>query len=148
MNKSDDGVGGEEGTFCLCTLWCVEALTRAGEYEKPLLRRAVEMFEVFLFCIYQASADGVKDFLLYLNHVGLCTEEISEAGDACVKSHFFLLSYGGSIHASKTWKCSPGVHVRSHTFMFLTSADILRRHVTLISAAYNLSRTLGNQRSG
>jgi hypothetical protein len=63
-------------------------LTRAGEYEKPLLRRAVEMFEVFLFCIYQPSADGMKDFLLYLNHVGLCTEEISEAGDACVKSLF------------------------------------------------------------
>lgn len=48
VNKSDDGVGGEEGTFCLCTLWCVEALTRAGEYDKPLLRRAVEMFEVCL----------------------------------------------------------------------------------------------------
>jgi hypothetical protein len=46
VNKSDDGVGGEEGTFCLCTLWCVEALTRAGEYERPLLQRAVAMFEV------------------------------------------------------------------------------------------------------
>jgi GH15 family glucan-1,4-alpha-glucosidase len=21
VTKSDDGVGGEEGTFCLCTLW-------------------------------------------------------------------------------------------------------------------------------
>ncbi|OAX39910.1 glycoside hydrolase family 15 protein [Rhizopogon vinicolor AM-OR11-026] len=96
VNKSDDGVGGEEGTFCLCTLWCVEALTRAGEYERPLLRRAVEMFE---------------DFLLYLNHVGLCTEEISEAGDAL------------------------GNAVQGFT------------HVTLISAAYNLSRTLAGQRS-
>ncbi|KAI6018364.1 glycoside hydrolase family 15 protein [Pisolithus marmoratus] len=71
-----------DGTFCLCTLWCVEALTRAGEYERPLLTRAIAMFE---------------DFLLYSNHVGLCTEEVSDAGDA---------------------------------------------HVTLISAAYNLSRTL------
>ncbi|KAG2128690.1 glycoside hydrolase family 15 protein [Suillus clintonianus] len=96
VNKSDDGVGGEEGTFCLCTLWCVEALTRAGEYEKPLLERAVEMFE---------------DFLLYLNHVGLCSEEISESGDAL------------------------GNAVQGFT------------HVTLISAAYNLSRTLANQRS-
>lgn len=25
-----------------------------------------------------------QDFLLYLNHVGLCTEEISEAGEAYV----------------------------------------------------------------
>jgi hypothetical protein len=45
-NKSDDGVGGEEGTFCLCTLWCVEALTRAGQYDKSMLSRAVSMFDV------------------------------------------------------------------------------------------------------
>ena len=51
----------------MCTLWCVEALTRAGVYDKQLLSKAVSMFE---------------DFLLYLNHVGLCTEEISDAGEA------------------------------------------------------------------
>ncbi|KAJ7087909.1 glycoside hydrolase family 15 protein [Mycena belliarum] len=91
VHKSDDGVGGEEGTFCLCTLWCVEALTRAGEYDRPMLLKAVSMFE---------------DFLLYLNHVGLCTEEISDAGEGL------------------------GNAVQGFT------------HVTLISAAYNLSRTL------
>ncbi|KAJ4488634.1 Six-hairpin glycosidase-like protein [Lentinula lateritia] len=90
VHKADDGVGGEEGTFGLCTLWCVEALTRAGKYDRGMLHKAVSMFE---------------DFLLYLNHVGLCTEEISEAGEGNPLSH-----------------CS---------------------HVTLISAAYNLSRTLG-----
>ncbi|KAF8434283.1 glycoside hydrolase family 15 protein [Boletus edulis BED1] len=95
VNKSDDGVGGEEGTFCLCTLWCVEALTRAGEFDRPLLRRAVAMFE---------------DFLQYSNHVGLCTEEISEAGEGL------------------------GNAVQGFT------------HVTLISAAYNLSRTLAAQK--
>lgn len=89
VTKADDGVGGEEGTFCLCTLWCVwhslftyltriphsyclvtraiEALTRAGEYDKGMLSKAVAMFE---------------DFLQYLNHVGLCTEEISTSGEA------------------------------------------------------------------
>jgi GH15 family glucan-1,4-alpha-glucosidase len=92
VNKSDDGVGGEEGTFCLCTLWCIEALTRAGAYDKALLQRAVSMFE---------------DFLLYTNHVGLCTEEISEAGEGL------------------------GNAVQGFT------------HVTLISAAYNLSKTMG-----
>jgi len=92
VNKSDDGVGGEEGTFCLCTLWCIEALTRAGTYDKALLQRAVAMFE---------------DFLLYTNHVGLCTEEISEAGEGL------------------------GNAVQGFT------------HVTLISAAYNLSKTMG-----
>ena len=91
VTKSDDGVGGGEGTFCLCTLWCVEALTRAGVYEPSLLKRAVSMFE---------------DFLLFSNHVGLCTEEISEAGEGL------------------------GNAVQGFT------------HVTLISAAYNLSRTM------
>ncbi|KII88097.1 glycoside hydrolase family 15 protein [Plicaturopsis crispa FD-325 SS-3] len=90
-NVSDDGVGGEEGTFCLCTLWCVEALTRAGEFDRSKLLRAVSMFE---------------DFLLYTNHVGLCTEEISDAGEAL------------------------GNAVQGFT------------HVTLISAAYNLSKTM------
>lgn len=59
-------VGGEEGTFGLCTLWCIEALTRVGAYDRPRLDRAVRMFE---------------DFLQYSNHVGLCTEEIGPAGE-------------------------------------------------------------------
>ncbi|THH19714.1 hypothetical protein EW146_g1474 [Bondarzewia mesenterica] len=90
-SESDDGVGGEEGTFCLCTLWCVEALTRAGEFDKAMLFKAVAMFE---------------DFLEYTNHVGLCTEEISTSGEGL------------------------GNAVQGFT------------HVTLISAAFNLSRTL------
>ncbi|KAI0655453.1 glycoside hydrolase family 15 protein [Cubamyces menziesii] len=89
VSKTDDGVGGEEGTFCLCTLWCIEALARAGEYDKAMLNKAVAMFE---------------DFLQYTNHLGLCTEEISDAGEAL------------------------GNAVQGFT------------HVTLISAAYNLSR--------
>ncbi|KAH9480075.1 hypothetical protein JR316_0006672 [Psilocybe cubensis] len=95
-SKADDGVGGEEGTFCLCTLWCIEALTRAGEVDRTLLPKAVNMFD---------------DFLLYLNHVGLCTEEISVAGEAL------------------------GNAVQGFT------------HVTLISAAYNLSRTMRKRNS-
>ncbi|KAF8959160.1 glycoside hydrolase family 15 protein [Flammula alnicola] len=99
VRKSNDGVGGEEGTFCLCTLWCIEALTRAGEVDKRLIPKAVNMFEA-------SGAAISRDFLLYLNHVGLCTEEISDAGEAL------------------------GNAVQGFT------------HVTLISAAYNLSRTL------
>ncbi|QRW17029.1 glycoside hydrolase family 15 protein [Rhizoctonia solani] len=87
--KSDDGVGGEEGAFSLCTLWAVEALTRVGAYDKKMLQRAVSMFE---------------DFLGYGNHCGLWSEEISAAGEGWVMRY---------------------------------------KHVTLISAAYNLSRTLG-----
>jgi len=44
----------------------IEALTRAGEYDKSMLAKAVTMFE---------------DFLQYSNHVGLCTEEISTSGE-------------------------------------------------------------------
>ncbi|PIL34777.1 hypothetical protein GSI_02564 [Ganoderma sinense ZZ0214-1] len=89
VSKTDDGVGGDEGTFCLCTLWCIEALARAGGYDKAMLNKAIAMFE---------------DFLQYSNHLGLCTEEISDAGEAL------------------------GNAVQGFT------------HVTLISAAYNLSR--------
>jgi len=92
VRLSDDGVGGEEGAFSLCTLWAVEALTRAGQYDKAMLQKAVAMFE---------------DFLGYGNHCGLFTEEISPAGEGL------------------------GNAVQGFT------------HVTLISAAFNLSRTLG-----
>jgi len=91
VSKSDDGVGGEEGFFSLCTLWCVEALTRAGEYDASLLNQAVKMFEDFLGCA---------------NHLGLYTEEVSTGGEGL------------------------GNAVQGFT------------HVTLISAAYHLSRTL------
>ncbi|CAE6538752.1 unnamed protein product [Rhizoctonia solani] len=94
-SKTDDGVGGEEGAFSLCTLWAVEALTRVGTYDKKMLQRAVGMFE---------------DFLGYGNHCGLWSEEISAAGEGL------------------------GNAVQGFT------------HVTLISAAYNLSRTLGQLR--
>lgn len=50
---------------------CIEALARAGEYDKAMLNKAVAMFE---------------DFLTYTNHLGLCTEEISDAGEGCVCS--------------------------------------------------------------
>ncbi|KAF8316814.1 Six-hairpin glycosidase [Clavulina sp. PMI_390] len=83
----DDGVGGEEGAFSLCTLWAVEALSRGGRVDQ-----AVQIFE---------------EFLAYGNHTGLFSEEISAAGEGL------------------------GNAVQGFT------------HVTLISAAFNLSRTLG-----
>lgn len=66
VTKSDDGVGGEEGAFSLCTLWGIEALTRAGVYNKRYLERAVVMFE---------------DFMRFGNHVELYSEEISSGGE-------------------------------------------------------------------
>ncbi|KAI9485858.1 MAG: Six-hairpin glycosidase-like protein [Benjaminiella poitrasii] len=63
---TDDGVGGLEGAFSMCTFWLVEALTRAGKYDKRLLNRAVIMFE---------------RMLSYGNHLGLFSEEVARSGE-------------------------------------------------------------------
>ncbi|BGP39748.1 hypothetical protein JCM10449v2_003699 [Rhodotorula kratochvilovae] len=67
-DKVDDGTGGgEEGSFSMCTLWLVEALARAGQYDPAQLSKAVNILE---------------DFIGYTNHVGLLSEEISKGGEA------------------------------------------------------------------
>jgi GH15 family glucan-1,4-alpha-glucosidase len=62
VQKSVDGLMGEEGTFNLCTFWLVEALTRAGRLEEARL-----IFE---------------QMLGYANHLGLYAEEIGPNGEA------------------------------------------------------------------
>ncbi|CAA9456816.1 MAG: Glucoamylase [uncultured Rubrobacteraceae bacterium] len=62
VEKSPDGLKGEEGTFSLCTFWLVEALTRAGRVEEARL-----IFE---------------QMLSYANHLGLYAEEIGPGGEA------------------------------------------------------------------
>jgi GH15 family glucan-1,4-alpha-glucosidase len=57
-----DGVGGDEGTFSMCTFWLVEALTRAGRLEDARL-----IFE---------------KMLTYANHLGLYAEQIGPSGEA------------------------------------------------------------------
>lgn len=72
--KMDDGIGGKEGTFTICTLWLVEALVRAGRYDtkdkdgkrKGYLERATSMFE------------QVTNFR---NHGGMLSEEIATSGE-------------------------------------------------------------------
>ncbi|KAI0395073.1 glycoside hydrolase family 15 protein [Xylariaceae sp. FL0594] len=63
---SEDGVGGEEGAFSMCTFWLVEALTRAGAYDKKYLARAVNVFE---------------NMLGFSNHHTMFSEEISRTGE-------------------------------------------------------------------
>jgi GH15 family glucan-1,4-alpha-glucosidase len=78
------GVGGAEGTFTICTMWLIEALTRAAKYQTGLqapqssikhkthphkqdyLRLARDMFE------------NVTSFA---NHLGLFSEEIAVSGE-------------------------------------------------------------------
>ncbi|MGI8860503.1 MAG: glycoside hydrolase family 15 protein [Rubrobacteraceae bacterium] len=62
VDKSADGLAGEEGTFSLCTFWLVEALTRAGRVDEARL-----IFE---------------QMLGYANHLGLYAEEIGHSGEA------------------------------------------------------------------
>jgi len=62
VEKSADGLAGEEGTFSLCTFWLVEALTRAGRVDEARV-----IFE---------------QMLSYSNHLGLYAEEIGPSGEA------------------------------------------------------------------
>jgi GH15 family glucan-1,4-alpha-glucosidase len=59
---ADDGLGGEEGMFSICSFWLVEALTRAGRLEDARLL--------------------LEKMLSYANPVGLYAEEIGVTGEA------------------------------------------------------------------
>jgi GH15 family glucan-1,4-alpha-glucosidase len=67
VGQSPDGLAGEEGTFNICTFWLVEALTRAGRFERRHLEEARLMFERMLG---------------FANHVGLYAEETGPSGEA------------------------------------------------------------------
>ncbi|KAI1065447.1 hypothetical protein LB507_000385 [Fusarium sp. FIESC RH6] len=63
---SNDGVGGHEGAFSMCTFWLVEAMTRAAVYEPKYLVRAVNLFE---------------NMLGFSNHLCMFSEEIARSGE-------------------------------------------------------------------
>ena len=90
---TEDGLPGSEGTFNMCSFWLVEALTRAGRFDRVRLHDARLMFE---------------KMLSYANHLGLYAEETGHSGEAL-----------GNFPQAFT-------------------------HLSLISAAHNLDRTLGS----
>jgi GH15 family glucan-1,4-alpha-glucosidase len=63
----EDGLHGREGTFTMCSFWLVEALTRAGRFDRGRLTEAQELFERVLG---------------HTNHLGLYAEEIGDSGEA------------------------------------------------------------------
>ena len=67
VGEAADGLRGEEGTFNICTFWLVEALTRAGRFDRSRLEQARLMFE---------------EMLGYANHLGLYAEETGPSGEA------------------------------------------------------------------
>jgi GH15 family glucan-1,4-alpha-glucosidase len=94
VERTPDGVGGDEGTFNMCSFWLVEALTRAGQVNPVLLEKARLLFERMLG---------------YANHLGLYAEETGSSGEAL-----------GNFPQAFT-------------------------HLALISAAFNLDRSLGRK---
>jgi len=59
--KTEDGLIGTEGTFCMCSFWLIECLARSGE-----VKRARFLLE---------------KTLSYANHLGLFAEELSPSGE-------------------------------------------------------------------
>ena len=89
-----DGIGGEEGTFSMCTFWLAEALARAGRLEEARLT--------------------FEKMLGYANHLGLYAEEIGLTGEALGNfpqafTHLALISAAVNISRSLDGK-SGGVH--------------------------------------
>jgi GH15 family glucan-1,4-alpha-glucosidase len=66
LDRTGDGLSGDEGTFNICTFWLVEAMTRAGRVERHRLNEARLMFE---------------KMLSYANHLGLYAEETGHSGE-------------------------------------------------------------------
>jgi GH15 family glucan-1,4-alpha-glucosidase len=67
LTRTDDGLPGGEGSFNLCTLWLIEAMTRAGREDASFIRDARLLFE---------------QMLGYANHLGLYAEETGPNGEA------------------------------------------------------------------
>ncbi len=67
VEETSDGLAGEEGTFNICTFWLVEAMTRAGHFDRKWLDEARLIFERMLG---------------FANHVGLYAEETGSRGEA------------------------------------------------------------------
>ncbi|KAL7921706.1 glycoside hydrolase family 15 protein [Trichoderma austrokoningii] len=65
-DESDDGVGGRDGAFSICTFWLVEAMTRASIHEPHYLPRALNLFQ---------------NMLQFSNHLSMFSEEIARSGE-------------------------------------------------------------------
>jgi GH15 family glucan-1,4-alpha-glucosidase len=59
--RTEDGLTGSEGTFCMCSFWLIECLAKSGD-----VKRARFLFEKKLG---------------YANHLGLFAEELSPSGE-------------------------------------------------------------------
>lgn len=93
---SEDGVGGREGAFSMCTFWLVEAMCRAGDYEPRYFTRAINLFE---------------NILNFSNHLSMFSEEISRSGQQLGNtpqafSHLSLISAAFNLNRGSESKMS------------------------------------------
>jgi GH15 family glucan-1,4-alpha-glucosidase len=77
-----DGLPGQDGTFCLCSFWLVEALTKAGRLKEARLK--------------------LEKMFSYANGLGLYAEEISTTGEMLGNypqafTHVSLLNTAGNL---------------------------------------------------
>jgi GH15 family glucan-1,4-alpha-glucosidase len=79
--ETDDGLGGEEGAFTMCTLWLVGALILLGR-----LREAQELFEKVLACA---------------NHLGLFSEMVDPRGGEALGNFPQAFTHVSLIHAAR-----------------------------------------------
>jgi alpha,alpha-trehalase len=78
--QSPDGLGGEEGTFLLCTFWLAQALARAGQ-----AARARTVFE---------------RAVVFVNDVGLLSEEVDPANGELLGNFPQAFSHIGLVNAA------------------------------------------------
>ncbi|KAI9138055.1 Six-hairpin glycosidase-like protein [Paraphysoderma sedebokerense] len=95
VEEIDDGLNTGEGSFTMCTFWLIEALTRAGKYNRSLLEKAIYVFE---------------QVLGYGNHLSLFSEEIAKSGEALGNfpqafTHIALIS--SAFNLDRVLECKP-----------------------------------------
>ena len=78
--QTEDGVGGEEGSFLLCSFWLIRVMARMGDLDE-----AKELFE---------------EILGYANHVGLFSEMVRAADGAALGNFPQAFSHVGLIMAA------------------------------------------------
>ena len=74
----NDGVGGREGAFIMCTLWLVEALVRAAAYENP----TAKLNNVGKIGFLEQAEQMFENVCEFSNDLGLFSEEIAISGEA------------------------------------------------------------------
>src|SRR5205085_8742257 len=78
--RADDGLGGEEGTFLLCTFWLAQAFALAGKIDR--------------------ARDTFETAVAFVNDVGLLAEEVDAATGELLGNFPQAFSHIGLVNAA------------------------------------------------